>query len=146
MSPNPSNSIGPHSGRTGTVVLAGMAVGLLMMASCRTAAQTGAAVGVLAGAGLGQVIGGTTGATILGAAIGGAAGYMIGNEEDKSHARTERVHMRQEMDYVTVNISNSNGSISRVRLRREGIGYVGTRGEFYDHLPTEEELRPVYGF
>jgi hypothetical protein len=47
---------------------------------------------------------------------------------------------------VTVNITNSNGSISRVRLRREGIGYVGTRGEFYDHLPTEDELRPVYGF
>jgi len=134
------------TGRTGTVVLTGLAVGLLMMTGCRTAAQTGAAVGVLAGAGLGQVIGGTTGATIIGAAIGGAAGYMIGNEDDKIRARTERVHMRQEMDYVTVNISNSNGSISRVRLRREGIGYIGTCGEFYDHLPTEEELRPVYGF
>jgi len=123
-----------------------MAAGLLLMTGCRTAAQTGAAVGVLAGAGLGQVIGGNAGATILGAAIGGAAGYMIGNEEDKSHARTERVHMRQEVDYATVNISNSNGSISLVRLRREGIGYVGMRGEYYDHLPTEDELRPVYGF
>jgi len=123
-----------------------MAAGLLMSAGCRTAAQTGAAVGVLAGAGLGQVIGGTAGATILGAAIGGAAGYMIGNEEDKSHTPTERVHMRQEMDYVTVDITNSNGSISRVRLRRQGIGYIGTRGEFYDHLPTEEELWPAYGF
>jgi hypothetical protein len=54
--------------------------------------------------------------------------------------------MRQEMDFVTVNITNSNGSISRVRLRPEGVGYVGTRGEFYDHLPTEDELRPMYGF
>lgn len=61
-------------------------------------------------------------------------------------AQTERVHIRQEMDYATVDITDSDGSISRVRLRREGIGYLGTRGEFYDHLPTEEELRPTYGF
>lgn len=134
------------TGRTGTVILMGTAAGLLMMAGCRTAAQTGAAVGLLAGAGLGQAIGGNTGATVIGAAIGGAAGYMISNEEDKSRAQVERVHMRQEIDYVTVHITNSNGSISRVRLRREGIGYVGTRGEFYDHLPTGDELRPVYGF
>jgi hypothetical protein len=50
------------------------------------------------------------------------------------------------MNYVTVNVSNSNGSISRVRLRRDGIGYVGTRGEFYDHLPTQDGPRPIYGF
>ena len=143
MSLKPSNPIGPHSSR---VVLTGMAAGLLVMAGCRSAAQTGVAVGVLAGAGLGQVIGASTGATILGAAIGGAAGYMIGNEEDKSRAPTEPVHMRQEMDYVTVNISNSNGSMSLVRLQRRGIGYVGARGEYYDHLPSEDELRPVYGF
>jgi len=146
MSPKPSNAIGSHSNGAGTIVLAGMAAGLLMMAGCRSAAQTGAVVGGLAGAGLGQVIGASTGATILGAAIGGVAGYMMGNEKDKIRVPTERVHMRQEMDYVTVNISNSNGSISLVRLRRQGIGYLGARGEYYDHLPTEDELRPVYGF
>lgn len=47
---------------------------------------------------------------------------------------------------VTVNVRNSNGSISRVRLRKEGVGYVGTRGECYDRLPAEDQLRPVYGF
>jgi hypothetical protein len=134
------------TGRTGTVILMSSAAGLLMMTGCRTAAQTAATVGVLAGVGLGQMIGGHTGATILGAAIGGAAGYMIGNEQDKSRAQAERVHIRQEMDFVTVSITNSNGSISRVRLQQEGLGYVGARGEFYDHLPTEDELRPVYGF
>jgi uncharacterized protein YcfJ len=120
--------------------------GLLLIAGCENSAQTGAAVGVLAGAGLGQAIGHHTGATVVGAAVGGVAGYIIGNEDDKRQDRIERMQMRQEMDYVTVNITNSNGSFSRVRLRREGIGYVGTRGEFYDHLPTEDELRPVYGF
>jgi hypothetical protein len=53
---------------------------------------------------------------------------------------------RQEMNTVTVNITNSNGSVSQVRLRKQGVGYVGPRGEYYDHLPTDEELKPIYGF
>lgn len=64
----------------------------------------------------------------------------------KALARRERVKIREEMDYVTVAIRNSNGSISQVRLRKEGIGYVGARGKYYDRLPTEDQLRPVYGF
>lgn len=130
--------------RTVVVILA--AAGLLTIAGCRTAAESGAALGALAGAGVGQAIGGNSEATVIGAAIGGAAGYMIGNEEDKRAARAERARIYEEMNYVTVNVRNSNGSISRVRLRKEGIGYVGTRGEYYEHLPTEEQLRPVYGF
>jgi len=132
-------------GRTGTMILVATTASL-MIAGCQNSAQTGVALGLLAGAGLGQAVGHHTGATVVGAAIGGAAGYMIGNEDDKQRARMERIHMRQEMDFVTVNITNSNGSISRVRLQREGFGFVGTRGEFYDHLPTADELRPVYGF
>ena len=129
-----------------TVVLIAAGAGMVAMAGCETAAQTGAAIGVLAGAGIGQAIGGNTEATVIGAAVGGASGYMIGNEEDKAQARWERRRIREEMDCVTVNVRNSNGSISQVRLRREGIGYVGARGEYYDHLPADDELRPVYGF
>jgi len=132
--------------RARMIFVAVVGISLLAAAGCETAAQTGAAVGVLAGAGIGQAVGGTAGATIAGAAIGGAAGYMIGNEEDKREARTEHVRIRQEMDFVVVNVTNSNGSISRVRLWREGPGFVGTRGEYYDHLPTQDELRPIYGF
>jgi len=131
---------------TGIVILIAAAAGLLTTAGCQNSAQTGAALGVLAGAGLGQAVGHHAGATVIGAAIGGAAGYIIGNEDDKQRADMERIHMRQEMDYVTVNITNSNGSISRVRLWRDGVGYLGTRGEYYDHLPTQDELRLVYGF
>jgi len=50
------------------------------------------------------------------------------------------------MNIVVVNITNSNGSISQVRLRKQGVGYVGPRGEYYDQLPTGEQLRPIYGF
>jgi hypothetical protein len=106
MSPKPSDATGRSSGaerygmvtnRSGTIFLATMAAGLLMLAGCRTA------------------------------------------------ARTEPVHMRQELDFATVDITNSHGSMSCVRLRRQGMGYVGTRGEFYDHRPTEAELRSIYG-
>ncbi len=58
----------------------------------------------------------------------------------------ERVHIRQEMDYATVDITDSDSPTGRVRWRSEGIGYVGTRGDCCNCLPTEEELRPTYGF
>jgi len=127
-------------------ILIAVAAALLIAAGCQNNAQTGAGIGALAGAGIGQAIGRNTEATVIGAAIGGIAGYVIGNEDDKAQASRERAKIREETDYVTVNVTNSNGSISRVRLRKEGIGYVGTRGEYYDRLPTEDQLRPVYGF
>jgi len=131
--------------RQAGILIAAVTV-LLIAAGCQNSAQTGAGIGVLAGAGLGQAIGRNTEGTLLGAAIGGIAGYVIGNEDDKAQASRERARIREEMDYMTVSVTNSNGSISQVRLRKEGIGYVGARGEYYDQLPTEDQLRPVYGF
>lgn len=133
-------------GRRQTGVLIVVTTALVIVAGCQNSAQSGAGIGVLAGAGLGQAFGRNTEATVIGAAIGGIAGYVIGNEDDKARASYERARIREEMDYVTVSVTNSNGSISQVRLRKEGIGYVGTRGEYYDRLPTEDQLRPVYGF
>ena len=118
----------------------------IFVVGCESNAQAGSAIGALMGAGIGQLAGGDTEATLIGAAVGGAAGYMIGNEGDKVYAQAERADIRQEMRIVAVNITNSNGSISQVRLKRHGVGYVGTRGEYYNHLPTEDELRPIYGF
>lgn len=121
-------------------------LGLAFAAGCESDAQVGSAIGALAGAGIGQLAGGDTEATLIGAAVGGGAGYMLGNESDKKKAQAERYAIRDEMNYVAVNITNSNGSVSQVRLRKQGIGYVGTRGEYYNHLPSEDELRPIYGF
>jgi hypothetical protein len=132
-----------------TQVLA-FCLGILFIAGCGSGGSTGAGIGALAGAGIGQLIGGNTEATLIGAAVGGGAGYMVGNEADKKKAQrrtdAEMAAIRAEMSYVTVNMTNSNSSISQVRLRKQGVGYVGTMGEYYDHLPTGEELRPVYGF
>jgi hypothetical protein len=47
---------------------------------------------------------------------------------------------------VTVWITNSNCSRTSVQLTRQGYGYLGPRGEYYDQMPTNEQLRVVYGF
>jgi len=120
--------------------------GSLFVAGCQSDAQAGSAIGALAGAGIGQLAGGNTESSLIGAAVGGAAGYMLGNESDRQKAQAERDCMRQEMRTVMVKVTNSNGSIVQVPLRKQGVGYVGTRGEYYSILPTEGQLRPVYGF
>ncbi|MBA7682535.1 hypothetical protein ES703_90885 [subsurface metagenome] len=121
-------------------------LGLAFVAGCESDAQTGALIGTAIGAGAGQAIGGDTEATLIGAAVGGGAGYIIGSEQDKKKTKAEIDALRQDMNTVTVNITNSNGSVSQVLLRKQGVGYVGPRGEYYNHLPTEEELKPIYGF
>ncbi len=120
--------------------------GVVFVAGCQSDAQTGSAIGALAGAGIGQLAGGSTEATLIGAAVGGGAGYMIGNESDKKQQQAQMYAMQDDMNSVIVNVANSNGSIVQVRLRRQGVGWVGTRGEYYPTLPTEGQLRPVYGF
>jgi uncharacterized protein YcfJ len=128
------------------LMVAAVTVALAFFVGCESDAQTGAAIGALAGAGVGQLAGGNTESTLIGAAVGGGAGYMLGNEQDKKKAADDRESIRQEMNTVMVKVTNSNRSIIQVPLRKQGIGYVGPRGEYYEKLPTEDQLRPVYGF
>jgi hypothetical protein len=83
---------------------------------------------------------------LAGVAAGAGAAYAVANEQDKKKTQAEIDSIRSEMGVVMVNVTNSNGSISQVRLQKQGVGYVGPKGEFYDHLPTSEELKPIYGF
>jgi outer membrane lipoprotein SlyB len=138
-----------------TVLLATVvSVGLLFAIGCESDAQTGALVGAGAGALAGQAIGRNTTSTLIGTAVGGGAGYIIGNEQDKKKAAAQSAQtsaqmeqMQQQMNTVTVNITNSNGSITPVTLRRQGVVYIGPRGETYPTLPTEEQLKQAgYGF
>ena len=59
---------------------------------------------------------------------------------------TRRAPVVCERGPITVWITNSNGSKTSVRLTREGPWYVGPRGEYYAEMPTNEQLRVVYGF
>jgi len=131
-----------------TVLAAGVVcLGLTFFIGCESDAQTGALIGGGAGAGVGQVIGHDTKSTLIGAGVGAAAGYMVGNESDKKKAATERDQLRQQMNTVTVNVTNSNGSVTPITLRRQGASYIGPRGEYYSQLPTSEQLRQAgYGF
>ncbi len=128
------------------LTVAAVSVGLAFFAGCESDAQTGALLGTAVGAGIGALAGGSTEDTLVGAAVGGGVGYILGSEQDKKKTRAEMDTLRQEMNTVMVKVTNSNGSIIQVPLRKQGIGYVGPRGEYYDKLPTEDQLRPVYGF
>jgi hypothetical protein len=123
-----------------------VSLGLAFLVGCESDAQTGALIGTAAGAGVGQAIGRDTKSTLIGAGVGAAGGYMVGNEQDKKKTKTEMGELRQEMNTVTVNVTNSNGSVTPVTLRKQGVGYVGPRGEYYSSLPTSKQLKPVYGF
>ena len=46
---------------------------------------------------------------------------------------------------VIVNLPNSNGSYTSVRLVKSANGYVGPQGEFYPGKPTVEQLKTLYG-
>lgn len=123
-----------------------LSVALAFVVGCESDAQTGTAIGALAGAGIGALAGGDTEATLIGAAVGGGAGYILGNEGDKKKTHAEMENIRAEQQMVTVWITNSNGSKIPVKLRRSGPNYIGPRGETYSSLPTEDQLRPIYGF
>lgn len=138
-----------------------VSLGLALTCGCESDAQTGALIGTAAGAGIGQAIGHDTGSTLIGAGVGAAGGYMIGNESDKKKTKAEmeslqqqnmqlqqqNAQIQQEASTVTINITNSNGSITPVTLRRQGAVYIGPRGETYPTMPTQEQLKQAgYGF
>ncbi|MFA5316168.1 MAG: DUF6515 family protein [Dehalococcoidales bacterium] len=46
---------------------------------------------------------------------------------------------------VTVNIPNSDGTYTPVKLFKHGNGYKGPQGEFYEGHPTVAQLKALYG-
>jgi len=112
---------------------------------------------------------GMKGSEIYGKALGGALiGGIIGYQSDEATAGAlmgaaifgvgEFLHQADELDKKEVNksrdeceekiivdVHNSNGSITPVPLKKKGDNYIGPKGERYEELPTEEQLKPVYG-
>ena len=127
-------------------ILVSLTASFIFAAGCQNDAQTGALVGSLAGAGIGQLAGRNTEGTLIGAAAGGGLGYILGNERDKQRTVEQMHAIRTDMNTETVFVTNSNGSIVAVKLQKYGVGYLGSRGEYYSKLPTSEQLRPIYGF
>ena len=46
---------------------------------------------------------------------------------------------------ITVWITNDNGSLTAVTLTRSFSGYIGPLGEYYPTMPTEGQLKILYG-
>ncbi len=134
------------------VIAAGF--GILAVGGCETEAQSKAAWGTAIGAGVGQLAGGDTKSTMIGAGVGAGAGYILGSMDDKKkeqqaqqQAQTRAQTVQNDANTVTVWLTNSNGSKTPVKLTKTASGgYVGPRGEMYDTMPTEEQLKKAYGF
>ncbi len=99
----------------------------------------------LTGALIGGIIGYQSDEAGEGAALGAAicgVGALL-HEIDHQHKHRER---EDECDKeVVVEIHNDNGSVTPVKLKRKDCAYIGPKGERYEELPTEEQLRPIYG-
>jgi len=46
---------------------------------------------------------------------------------------------------ITVWITNDNGSQTPVTLTPSGVGFIGPSNEYYPSMPTEEQLKALYG-
>jgi hypothetical protein len=112
------------------VVIASIGFAMLIAGGCESESQNSALLGAAIGAGIGSLVGDSEGA-LIGAAVGGGAGYMMGNESEKKN--------------VSVWITNSNGSMTEVKLRRQGPGFMGTKNDYYPSMPTKEQLTQLYG-
>ncbi|MFT5470331.1 MAG: outer membrane lipoprotein SlyB [Verrucomicrobiales bacterium] len=128
-----------------TFILIGAIAAFIGLSSCQTAQQSGTLVGSVAGAGIGAIAGNNidgiskTEGAIAGALVGGLAGNLYGRQQDQ-------INHLESNNRTTVHVRNSNGSTTPVFLNRSGSGWVGPRGEYYDDLPDQSQLRPVYGF
>lgn len=123
---------------------------MTFVAGCESEAQTDALLGSGIGVGIAALTGGDGSDLLVGGAIGGGAGYVLGSEADKKKAQqktdAQLAAIRVEQNIVSVWITNSNGSQQEVKLSKSGPNFIGPRGEVYSTMPTEEQLRQVYGF
>lgn len=126
---------------------------LAASSACETNQGTGTAVGAGGGAALGAIMGNNvdgiskTEGAIAGAVVGGLMGNVMGRQQDQINAaRAEAAAANQAANTTVVNVTNSNGSVTPVVLTRTGTGWQGPRGEIYPSIPSQSQLRPVYGF
>lgn len=122
-----------------------------------TSTQTGTAAGVGVGATVGAIVGNNMGGggddgnrdkgALIGAAVGGLVGNTMGRQADQQKQLNARVSAaEQASQQQTVWITNSNGSRTPVTLRMGSGGtWIGPKGETYTSMPTEAQLKSLYG-
>ena len=123
-------------------------------------AATGGALGAIAGGVIGHQSHDTGAGMLIGGAVGALAGAAVGSQIQKPEPPPQQVVVVQPAptvvaaqapattysgDTATVNVPNSNGGYTAVVLKRSGNGYVGPQGEYYDQVPSTEQLQAMYG-
>jgi len=103
---------------------------------------------ILGGALIGGIIGHQSDETGEGVAIGAAicgVGELLRQTDKLSQKEREHKHKENDVDQIVIKIRNGNGSVTPVELRKDGSAYIGPKDERYEELPTEEQLKPIYG-
>ncbi len=121
-------------------------------ATPRTEREQSTLLGAGIGAGLGAILGhnlghGTREERALGAAAGALLGGALGDLSGRgAEAERDLRYLEERQFLTTVWVVNSNGSKTPVQLRQtEGGRFIGPRGEYYDELPTQDQLFKLYG-
>jgi hypothetical protein len=117
-------------------------------------AATGGALGALAGGIIGHQSHDTGAGMLIGGALGAVTGAAVGSTIQKPEEPAPVVVEQQAPaaypsttysgDTVTVNVPNDNGGYTTVVLKRSGNGFIGPQGEYYDQVPTTEQLKAMY--
>jgi len=74
-------------------------------------------------------------------------GYVVVDEIPSDTAVVsvpKRKHKKHKMSFV-VNVPNSNGSYTSVKIKKKADGFVGPQGEYYPKFPKVEQLQVMYG-
>ena len=139
------------------VIILGVAVAMMFQAGCATE-TTPTQNSTLIGAGLGTAAGAVLGNNLgdghnrgqnraIGMAAGALVGGVLGNQQGQQKEMRQQLNTVQQNQYIsTVWLENANGSRTPIQVRQvEGGQYMGPRGEYYPSMPTQEQLRSVYG-
>jgi hypothetical protein len=97
---------------------------------------------------IGAIVGHQSDETKEGVAVGAvlfSVGQLLSQLDDMAEQEKEHEDDDECNEPVVIEIHNSNGSITPVKLKKDGTVYIGPKGERYDQLPTEEQLKPIYG-
>ncbi|MDE1920870.1 MAG: hypothetical protein KGJ09_02510 [Candidatus Omnitrophica bacterium] len=118
-------------------------------------AAAGGALGMLAGGIIGHQSHDTGAGALIGGALGAVTGAAVGSQIQKPVVQQPApvvvsqpapvTNITYSGDTVTVNIPNSTGGYTAVVLKRSGNGYIGPQGEYYDQIPSTEQLQAMYG-
>ena len=138
-----------------TTIVIALIGSLLLVGGCNEGLKMSDIYGAsLCGALVGGIVGYQSREEGEGAAIG-AAVFGVGellNQLDSLEDRDKEDRDEDDDDndgckeIFVIQVHNNNGSITPVEVEKKGDIFIGPKGEQYEQLPTEEQLKPVYGF